>query len=79
MAKTPQTLLETFKLEISQRIKHEIQASVGSKTMQQIADEYGLSIVTVRRFGRELFLESGFKRKAGRPRSASTPVSSRAV
>jgi hypothetical protein len=68
MAKTPETLLETFKLEISEKIKHEIQAYQGIKTMSQIAKEFGISIVIVRRFGRELFLETGFKRKPGRPR-----------
>ena len=70
MAKTPQTLLETFKLEISQKIKYEIQASAGIKTMKQIAQEYGVSIVIVRRFGHELFMETGFRRKPGRPRGS---------
>ncbi len=68
MARTPQTLLETFKLEISQKIKREIQAYEGVKTMSQIAKEFGISIVIVRRFAHELFLDTGFKRKPGRPR-----------
>jgi hypothetical protein len=68
MAKTPQTLLETFKLDIAQKIKDEIRASASTKTMNQIAREYGVSIVIVRRFGRELFMETGFRRKPGRPR-----------
>jgi hypothetical protein len=65
--KTPQTLLEAFKISIAAKIKQDIQTS--PKTMKQIGEEYGISVTIVERFGRELFLETGFRRKPGRPKS----------
>jgi hypothetical protein len=65
MNKTPQTLLQVFKASISKQIKKAIRTS--PKTIGQIAAEHGLSPYIVERFSRELFLETGFRRKGGRP------------
>lgn len=62
-------LFQTFKTKVIQDIKRDIASS--TKTMTQIAAEYGISMTALHKIAEELETETGFRRKAGRPRKVA--------